>query len=234
MKKTLLFFTFFLFFAFLAAEDVKTGEYDFGDITVTLFEEREPEPEPEKEPEPEPVEPTDLNTALKVNDSEPEKEPEPVPEIREKPKFFYIQPALGFGTGVSGYRVTAALDAGFLVGSTEVANFYVGLDFDFRAGMVALLLKDSKEFAVQANGVFDFAVANPELKNVDLWISLGFDLIYGGKYHEEDFQDPSFYYVQAWGIGLDFVFTNNIILKAGIDGFLGIIPDLTLLVGYRF
>jgi len=214
MKKTLLFFTVFLFFGFLVAEDVKTGEYDFGDVTVTLFEEREPEPEPEKEPEPEPV--------------------EPVPEIREKPKFFYIQPALGFGTGVSGYRVTAALDAGFLVGSTEVANFYVGLDFDFRAGMVALLLKDSKEFAVQANGVFDFAVANPELKNVDLWISLGFDLIYGGKYHEEDFQDPSFYYVQAWGIGLDFVFTNNIILKAGIDGFLGIIPDLTLLVGYRF
>ena len=155
-------------------------------------------------------------------------------ENHVKPKFFYIQPALGFGTGISGYRVTAALDAGFLVGSTEVANFYVGLDFDFRAGMVALLLKDSKEFAVQANGVFDFAVANPELKNVDLWISLGFDLIYGGKYHEEDFQAPSFYYVQAWGIGLDFVFTNNIILKAGIDGFLGIIPDLTLLVGYRF
>ena len=219
MKKLLLLFTLFLFFNFLSAEDVKTGEYDFGDITVTLFEEREPEPKPEPE----------------KAEEDPEPKPaEPVPEIREKPKFFYIQPALGFGTGLSGYRVTAALDAGFLAGSTEVANFYVGLDFDFRAGMVALLLKDSKEFAVQANGVFDFAVANPELKNVDLWISLGFDLIYGGKYHEEDFQDPSFYYVQAWGIGLDFVFTNNIILKAGIDGFLGIIPDLTLLVGYRF
>ena len=215
MKKLLLFFTFFLFFAALSAEDVKTGEYDFGDIMVTLFEERNPEPE--KVPETAEMELKNVSR-----------------ETEEKPKFFYIQPALGFGTGISGYRVTAALDADFLVGSTEVANFYIGLDFDFRAGMVALLLKDSKEFAIQANGVFDFAVANPELKNVDLWISLGFDLIYGGKYHEEDFQDPSFYYVQAWGIGLDFVFTNNIILKAGIDGFLGIIPDLTLLVGYRF
>ena len=45
MKKFALFFTVFLFFAFLAAEDVKTGEYDFGDITVTLFEEESPEAE---------------------------------------------------------------------------------------------------------------------------------------------------------------------------------------------
>ena len=199
MKKLLLFFTIFLFFAALSAEEVQTEASENAEVV------------------PEAAETTDVSR-----------------ETEEKPKFFYIQPTLGFGTGISGYRVTAALDADFLVGSTEVANFYIGLDFDFRAGMVALLLKDSKEFAIQANGVFDFAVANPELKNVDLWISLGFDLIYGGKYHEEDFQDPSFYYVQAWGIGVDFVFTNNIILKAGIDGFLGIIPDLTLLVGYRF
>ncbi|MBQ3369225.1 hypothetical protein IJG44_10040 [bacterium] len=231
MKKFALFFTVFLIFGFLIAEDVKTGEYDFGDITVTLFEEREPEPEkepepePEKEPEPaesapETAEMADLNKSLREN--------------HVKPKFFYIQPALGFGTGISGYRVTAALDAGFLVGSTEVANFYIGLDFDFRAGMVDLILKDSKEFAIQANGVFDFAVVNPELKNVDIWMSLGFDLIYGGIYHEEEFQESTFIYMPAWGIGLDFVFTNNIILKVGIDGFLGMIPDLTLLVGYRF
>ena len=219
MKKTLLFFTVFLFLGFLVAEDVKTGEYDFGDITVTLFEEREPEPKPEPE----------------KAEEDPEPKPaEPVPEIREKPKFFYIQPALGFGTGLSGYRVTAALDADFFVGQTSAVNCYVGLDFDFRAGMVALLLKDSKEFAIQANGVFDFAVVNPELKNVDIWMSLGFDLIYGGIYHEEKFQESTFIYMPAWGIGLDFVFTNNIILKVGIDGFLGIIPDLTLLVGYRF
>ena len=217
MKKFALLFTIFLFFAFLAAEDVKTGEYDFGDITVTLFEDREPEPKPEPE----------------KAEEDPEPKPaEPVPEIR--PKFFYIQPALGFGTGLSGYRVTAALDADFFVGQTSAVNCYVGLDFDFRAGMLALLLKDSKEFAIQANGVFDFAVVNPELKNVDIWMSLGFDLIYGGIYHEEEFQESTFIYMPAWGIGLDFVFTNNIILKVGIDGFLGMIPDLTLLVGYRF
>ena len=81
MKKFALFFTFFLFFGFLSAEEVKTGEYDFGDITVTLFEEREPEPKPEPEPEPE---------------KEPEPKPaEPAPEIKGKPKFFYIQPVLG-------------------------------------------------------------------------------------------------------------------------------------------
>ena len=162
MKKFALFFTFFLFFGFLSAEEAQKDVSENAEAA--------------------------LKTAKEDCDCDVSRE-----TPAEKPKFFYIQPALGFGTGVSGYRVTAALDAGFLVGSTEVANFYVGLDFDFRAGMVALLLKDSKEFAVQANGVFDFAVANPELKNVDLWISLGFDLIYGGKYHEEDFQRKKVY-----------------------------------------
>ena len=120
MKKFALFFTFFLFFGFLAAEDVKTGEYDFGDITVTLFEEREPEPEPEpepeKEPEPKPAEPApetaemaDLNKSLREN--------------HVKPKFFYIQPAFGFGTGLSLYRPTIALNADFLVGHTPTVNF---------------------------------------------------------------------------------------------------------------
>ena len=195
MKKLLFFFTFFLLFAALSAEEAKNN----------------------------------AETALQAGETADVSR-----ETEEKPKFFYIQPALGFGTGISGYRVTAALDADFFVGKTSAVNCYVGLDFDFRAGMVALVMKDSKEFAIQANGVFDFAVVNPELKNVDLWISLGFDLIYGGKYREEDFRDPSFSYMPAWGIGLDFVFTNNIILKVGIDCFLGIMPDLTLLVGYRF
>jgi len=195
MKKLLLFFTFFLLFAALSAEEAKNNTETASQAGETADVSRETE---------------------------------------EKPKFFYIQPAFGFGTGISGYRVTAALDADFFVGKTSAVNCYVGLDFDFRAGMVALVMKDSKEFAIQANGVFDFAVVNPELKNVDLWISLGFDLIYGGKYREEDFRDPSFSYMPAWGIGLDFVFTNNIILKVGIDCFLGIMPDLTLLVGYRF
>ena len=217
MKKTLLFFTFFLFFAFLAAEDVKTGEYDFGDITVTLFEEREPEPEPEKEPEPEPA--------------------EPVPEIREKPKFFYIQPALGFGTGLSLYRPTIALNADFLVGHTPKVNFYVGLDLDFRKPIFEYdLLNPIIDSAIQTNGVVDFHVGNEtELRSISIWTSFGLDLAYAQDCKkDEGCQPATLRYMPGWGTGFDFVFDNYVVFGIGLDGFLGFYPDLTLLVGYRF
>ena len=125
MKKLLLFLTVFLFFGFLIAEEVKTGEYDFGDITVTLFEEREPEPEPEKEPEPEP---------------EPEKEPEVekqeekvAPENKEKPKIFYIQPIAGIGVMMEHLSFTVALDSYFLLDPQgRKMNFYLGTEIGFR------------------------------------------------------------------------------------------------------
>ncbi|MBO4711324.1 hypothetical protein J5681_05345, partial [bacterium] len=95
MKKTLLFLAVFFFFGFVIAEEVQVGEYTIEDVTITLFEERKPEPEPEPEPEKEPekeVVPQAENSSCDCDNSN---------ENGEKPKFFYIQPALGFGSGLS-------------------------------------------------------------------------------------------------------------------------------------
>jgi len=35
-------------------------------------------------------------------------------------------------------------------------------------------------------------------------------------------------------LGVDMVFKNYVVLKLGIDGLVGIWPDLTIAVGYRF
>lgn len=234
MKKLLLFLSVFFFFGFLIAEDVKTGEYDFGDIRVTLFEEREPEPEkkpepePEKEPEPaesapETAEMADLNKSLREN--------------HVKPKLFYIQPAFGFGTGLSLYRPTIALNADFLVGHTPKVNFYVGLDLDLRKPMFEYdLLNPIIDSAIQTNGVVDFQVGNEtELRSISIWTSFGLDLAYAQDCKKDEGCKPAtLRYMPGWGTGFDFVFDNYVVFGIGLDGFLGVYPDLTLLVGYRF
>ena len=193
MKKPLLFLTVFLFFGFLSAEEVKN-------------EISEPQLWPEN------TQKTALDTGC-CNDSG---------ETNENPKFFYIQPAVGFGTGMSFYRFTVALDADFLIAHTPSVNFYVGLDLDFRKPFFLATV----DFAVQTNGVVDIVIGGSELKSLSIWTSLGLDISGGGLSH--------LVYMPGWGTGFDFVFDNNVILKVGIDGFLGIYPDLTLLVGYRF
>ena len=221
MKKALLFLTVFLFSGFVIAEEVQVGEYTIEDVTITLFEERRPEPEPEPEKEPE-VE---------------KQEEEVAPENKEKPKFFYIQPAFGFGIGLSFYRPTIALDADFLIGHTPKVNFYVGLDLDCRKPVVTLHEKWDPivDFAVQSNGVVDIVIGGSELKSFGIWTSLGLNITYIQRCHKDEGCEPAYFrYMPGWGTGFDFVFDNNIVLKTGIDGFLGIYPDITLLVGYRF
>ncbi|MBQ4437442.1 hypothetical protein II898_01060 [bacterium] len=225
MKKLLLFFTVFLFFGFLSAEDVKTGEYDFGDITVTLFEEREPEAEKARKEAEEKEKPV-LNEEGKICCCD-------IPDEKAfEPKKFYIQPALGFGTGLSLYRFTAALDADFLVARREKINYYVGLDIDARFSYY--IGSDPREIAVQANVVFDFLRDDPNLRSASLWISAGIDLIFIRDMIDGDYEDYVFEYSQAWGLGVDMIFKNYVVLKLGIDGLVGIWPDLTIAVGYRF
>ena len=226
MKKLLLFLTVFLFSVFVIAEEVQVGEYTIEDVTITLFEERKPEPEPEKEPEPE------LEKESKVE----KQEEEVAPETKEKPKFFYVQPTVGMGPGISFYRFTVALDADFLIGHTPSVNFYVGLDLDCRKPTFAYeLLNPIVDFAVQSNGVVDIVIGGSELKSFGIWTSLGLNITYGQRCHKDEGCEPTaFTYMPGWGTGFDFVFDNNIVLKTGIDGFLGIYPDITLLVGYRF
>lgn len=197
MKKALLFFAAFFFFVFLSAEEVKN-------------ENSEPQSQSKNTQE------TESDTEGKECCCDVSR------ETNEKPKFFYIQPAVGFGTGMSFYRFTVALDADFLIAHTPSVNFYVGLDLDFRKPFFLATV----DFAVQTNGVVDIVIGGSELKSLSIWTSLGLDISGGGLSH--------LVYMPGWGTGFDFVFDNNVILKVGIDGFLGIYPDLTLLVGYRF
>ena len=225
MKKLLLFFTFFLFFGFLIAEDVKTGEYDFGDITVTLFEAESPEAEKARKEAEEKEKPV-LNEEGKICCCDI------TDEKAFEPKKFYIQPALGVGTGLSLYRFTAALDADFLVARTEKINYYVGLDIDARFSY--FVGADPREIAVQANAVFDFLRDDPNLRSASFWISAGIDFMFIRKMIDGDYEDYVFKYSQAWGLGVDMVFKNYVVLKLGIDGWVGIWPDLTVALGYRF
>ena len=225
MKKPLLLLTVFLFFAFLSAEEVQVGEYTIEDVTITLFEERKAEPEKEPEVQPEP----ELNTEGMVCCCDV------FNYGNIDPKKFYIQPALGVGTGFSLYRFNLSLDAGFLVARTKKINYYIGLDIDTRIS--GLFLLDPRELALQVSGVFDFIQEGvPELMSASLWISAGIDLFLirdtmeGGDVTEEH----HFEYSQAWGFGVDLVFKNYVILKFGLEGIIGIWPDLTIAVGYRF
>ena len=227
MKKLLLFFTVFLFFSFLTAEEVQVGEYTIEDVTITLFEEREMEPEPEPEPEvgkqPEP----ELNTKGMVCCCDV------FNYGNIDPKKFYIQPALGVGTGASMYRFNLSLDADVLVARTKKINYYIGLDIDARTS--ALWGLEPKELAVQVNWVFDFIQDGvPELMSASLWISAGIDLFLIRGMMDGDLTEHHFEYSQAWGFGVDLVFKNYVILKLGLEGIIGIWPDLTIALGYRF
>lgn len=231
MKKLLLFFTVFLVFGFLSAEEVQV----YKDGSMILLGEKWTEQESEVEPEPEPI-----------PEPEPEKEPEKEEnqscgcdvsrETSEKPKFFYIQPALGFGSGLTFYRPTVALDAGFLVGSTPEVNYYVGLDLDLWWLLFSYDLYDPMlDFSVMASGVFDVMTGNnPYIRSVSLWISVGLDMMYGQEIHDERKYDAAIKYDVAWGTGVDLVFRNYLVLKLGLDSFWGFVPDCTFAVGYRF
>jgi len=217
MKKLILLLSVCLFCGITAAEEAKVTEYDIEDPVIILYEEKEPEPEPE------PVFNTEgMVCCCDVSNKD-----------NTAPKRFYIQPAVGIGTGASIYRFNLSLDAGFLVAHTYKINYYVGLDIDARTSFLFEL--EPRELALQVNGVFDFIQRGvPELMSASVWISLGIDLFWIRDRVEEDYTDHRFKYRQAWGFGVDLVFKNYVIIKLGLEGIIGIYPDLTIAVGYRF
>ena len=187
MKKTLLFVTVFLLFGFLSAEDVKTGEYDFGDVTVTLFEEREAAPEPEKV-------------------SEEEREA----ETKDEPEWFYVQPALGIETGNVFFATVINLDIDFLVGRTKRKNnIYLGFDL----GMTTSPIDHFYAVPIQANISFDFKQKDPNLNFVSLWMSLGINLNFWSYREHSGWMGVS----AAWRTGLDIVFAKDVVIKVGLD-----------------
>ncbi|MBQ3369217.1 hypothetical protein IJG44_10000 [bacterium] len=157
-------------------------------------------------------------------------------ETEDAPKKFYIQPALGVGTGFSLLRTTAALDIDFLLkrfDSSDI-NLYTGFDFDFR--YMTVFWWNIIELALQANVVVDIDLKNqPHLKSVSVWASLGLLLLFDKDEVDEYYWSDYFLVLKpAWGFGTDLVFKNGMVLKLGLDGFLDKYPDLTVAVGYRF
>ncbi len=157
-------------------------------------------------------------------------------ENSEKPKIFYIQPAVGFGTGMSAFRPTLALDIDFLLAHTAIVNYYIGLDLDLRWPMIDYELLDPiVDSAFLVNGVFDVKTGtNPHIRSVSLWISLGLEMFYGREINDGEKREATLFYMVGWATGVDLVFKPSVVLKLGIDNFLGYYPDLTFAVGYRF
>ena len=159
---------------------------------------------------------------------------EPV-QTEEAPKKFYFQPALGIGTGFSVFRTNLSMDLDFLLKRSQSGvGVYMGLDFDLR--YATILWDNLIELAFQVNGVLDMDLKNqPHLKSLSIWLSFGFLMTFEDDYeddYEDDFELSRMR--PAWGMGTDLVFKNDMILKLGLDSFLGLYPDLTVAVGYRF
>ena len=244
MKKTILFLTVFLFFGFVSAEEVQVYEDDNMILWGERWTEQESEPEPEPEVEETPEEEKEPEKAEEAEEAASVTENmecccDVSSETEEKPKFFYVQPAIGFGTGlISGYRPTVSLNADFLVSHNEQINYYVGFDIDFKIAMRSYDMRLPIGLATKGNVVFDFVVIDDrELRSIGLWIELGLNLFFTySRIGEFEFEETRhFSYGAAYGIGLDFVFKNYVILKVGLDWFLYYTyPDLIILVGYRF
>lgn len=224
MKKLLLFLSVFLFFGFVTAEEVQV----YKDGSMILIGERWSEQESKAEPEPK-------------KEPEIEKQEEVQPETKEKPKFFYIQPAGEIGTAMGIFaRFGVALDAGLLVGTIQnKTNVYLGLDFDLKLvhrfyGHPFPVIS----FPVLASTVFDIALQNePVLKSISVRFSFGANMWFSRIEHsssDEIYSDLKFHAYYGWGTGFDLVFKNNMVFKFSIEGYLIYFPDLLVGLGYRF
>ena len=215
MKKSALFLTIFLFFGVLAAQEVQNEQ---------ASEQNEPEVAAEEVKENGEAAPAAENQESDLK------------EDHEKPKIFYIQPAVGFGTGMSAFRPTLALDIDFLLAHSAIVNYYIGLDLDLRWPMIDYELLDPiVDSAFLVNGVFDVKTGtNPHIRSVSLWISLGLEMFYGREINDGEKREATLFYMVGWATGVDLVFKPSVVLKLGIDNFLGYYPDLTFAVGYRF
>ena len=233
MKKLLLFFTAFLLFGLLNAEGVKTGEYDFGDITVTLFEEREPQAEPEVEPEPE---------------KEPEAEDKNKTEADKigLPEWVYIQPMFSVGVTRGGDDPSvftevfnASVQIDFRIAHTKGGhNFYLGLDLGFKYHH---LLYHAWDIPLLSNVVFDFKtnVKNNTPEYVSIWFAFGVGIGHYDPYYVDLISSDSTIehgsaIRHSWGIGTDLKFENGIVLQFGIKSLAFLIPIPMVGLGYRF
>lgn len=170
-------------------------------------------------------------------------------ENETKPKIFYFAPAIGIKTGMPAYfSAVADMDLDFLVYHAKKGhNLYLGLDLGLRYTPYSDEYGYSERrehivgFPLQVNIVFDSKRHNPHVDYLSFWISGGADLMcwqetnWIWENHVDVKIRKSFFEVTAaWGIGLDLIFKNNMVLKFGFDSFHGIYPELMIALGYRF
>jgi len=205
MKKLFLFFTIFLFFGFLSAEEAQKYASENAEAA------------------PKAAETTDSSDVLKKN-------------IKPK-EFFYFQPLLEGRVGIFN-EIGLGFDTGFLVASTEVSDIYTG--FSARAvtnvgdALVDLLFLPKLDF--------NFKLKDRYLDWIAFWFGLGaeFNFEQSAVSTSEDNVHwiPDIYFdvscLPAWGIGVDLIFKNYIVLKLGISSFAIMWPELMLGLGYRF
>ena len=242
MRKISIFLTVFLFFGLVIAEEVKVGEYDFGDMTIILFEERKPGPEPEPEEE----------SAMELEpEKEPEVQPEPEPETAEmsdlnnaleehygKPEFFYFQPLLEGIVGMIVSEIGLGFDLGFHVASTDVAHIYAG----FSARAVTYVGDANMDLLLLPKLDFNFKLKDKYLDWIAFWFGIGAEFysmqsaVYTAEHDGYWIPDMNFSFsgLPAWGIGVDLIFKNYVVLKLGVSTFALIYPELMLGLGYRF
>ena len=92
-------------------------------------------------------------------------------------------------------------------------------------------------FPVLASTVFDIMLRNEsEVKSISIRISLGADIQLGRGEVDDGVYTPFDVFVSyGWGTGFDLVFRNDVVFKFGIDSyFYGFFPDFVSGVGYRF
>ena len=168
-------------------------------------------------------------------------------ENETKPQIFYFAPSVGIITGMPLlFSAFVDMNGDFLVYHAEKGhNIYLGLDFGLRYIRAAedYSADEMREhvagFPLQVNIVFDFKRHNPQVDYISFWISGGVDLMYWQEKEwdynmKQDVKRHFFEVSGAYGIGLDLIFRNNIVLKFGFESFQGIYPNLMIALGYRF
>lgn len=196
-------------------------------------------PETEQKPAEEPAqaqteEPASEPAACDCSHAEQQKD-------KKEPQGIYFQPTVGMGIGASIFSIVLNTDLDFLLKHTnDGTNIYFGFDIDFR---YSPYLDDHSiyEIPVQLNLAFDFKTNHHNIDYVALWFSGGIDFAFGYLFYydyDEDFdgkdKDKIFKVRPAWGMGVDLLFKNNLVLKLGFDGFYGKYPNLLCAAGYRF
>ena len=221
MKKTAFFLTVFLFFGFVSAEELKNDS-------------SEPQLQPEN------TQKTEPDTEEKECCCDVSRE-----TSIEKPKFFYFQPLLEGRVGLLN-EIGLGFDIGFHVASTDVANIYAG----FSARAVTYVGDANMDLLLLPKLDFNFKLKDRYLDWIALWIGLGAEfyfmqsVIYSVDQNGHDipiFGDDNFDIndfdvscLPAWGIGVDLIFKNYVVLKLGVGMFALIYPELMLGLGYRF